>query len=201
MATYKQGVLGSFSGKVGTVVGSSWRGISYIRSLAQKVANPRTKGQLRARAKLATVASALKQFATIIRAGFVGTGTVSPWSSAVKANIRAVQDDDEPKLNFSKLALSNGTALFDVTVAKAANSADFSWATPATTDEFYDGNFYGAAYNVGNGKALCTTAALSLGSATFNFKSILDGADTDDVHLYYFVAASKVSTPTVHIGD
>ena len=31
MGTIKQGILGGFSGKVGTVVGSSWKGISYMR--------------------------------------------------------------------------------------------------------------------------------------------------------------------------
>lgn len=33
MAKYKQGVLGSFSGKVGAVVGSRWRDVNYIKSL------------------------------------------------------------------------------------------------------------------------------------------------------------------------
>jgi hypothetical protein len=42
MGTIKQGILGGFSGKVGTVVGASWKGIAYMRSLPQKVKNPRT---------------------------------------------------------------------------------------------------------------------------------------------------------------
>ncbi|HEY0669621.1 MAG TPA: DUF6266 family protein [Sphingobacteriaceae bacterium] len=33
MGRYGKGILGSFVGKVGTVIGSSWRGISYMRSL------------------------------------------------------------------------------------------------------------------------------------------------------------------------
>lgn len=200
MATYKQGVLGSFSGKVGTVVGSSWRGISYIRSLAQKVANPRTKGQLWARARLTAVTVALKQFATVIRAGFVGTGTTSPWSAAIKANTKALTDGDDPKVDMDKLVLSNGTAFFDVSATKSDSSVDFSWTIPTQTDEFYDGTLYAAAYNVGNAKGIYTPADLSVGKATFSFKSILDGTDTDDVHVYYFVAASKLSTATAHIG-
>ena len=36
MGTIKQGILGGFSGKVGTVVGSSWKGISYMRGLATR---------------------------------------------------------------------------------------------------------------------------------------------------------------------
>lgn len=40
MGTIKKGILGGFSGKVGTVVGGSWKGISYMRSLPQKVKKP-----------------------------------------------------------------------------------------------------------------------------------------------------------------
>lgn len=37
MGTIKQGILGGFSGKVGNVVGASWKGIDYIRSLPSSV--------------------------------------------------------------------------------------------------------------------------------------------------------------------
>ena len=39
MGKYNQGVLGQFSGKVGPVVGSSWKGIGYLRSNARKTRN------------------------------------------------------------------------------------------------------------------------------------------------------------------
>ena len=55
MGTIKQGILGGFSGKVGTVVGSSWKGISYMRGRAQSVRNPRTEGQMEQRSKFAQV--------------------------------------------------------------------------------------------------------------------------------------------------
>jgi hypothetical protein len=32
MGTIKQGILGGFSSKVGTVISGSWKGISYMRS-------------------------------------------------------------------------------------------------------------------------------------------------------------------------
>ena len=45
MGKIKQGILGGFRGKVGTVIGASWNGISYMRGLAQSVKNPKTAGQ------------------------------------------------------------------------------------------------------------------------------------------------------------
>ncbi|MBR1851479.1 MAG: hypothetical protein IJ789_08970 [Bacteroidales bacterium] len=45
MATFDEGILGGFSGRVGNVVGYRWRGRWVMRSLPQSVANPRTEKQ------------------------------------------------------------------------------------------------------------------------------------------------------------
>ena len=50
MGKIKQGILGGFKGKVGTVIGASWNGIAYMRGLAQSVKNPKTAAQLQQRA-------------------------------------------------------------------------------------------------------------------------------------------------------
>ena len=50
MGKIKQGLLGGFKGKVGTVIGASWNGIAYMRGLAQSVKNPKTAAQLQQRA-------------------------------------------------------------------------------------------------------------------------------------------------------
>ena len=52
MATIKQGILGAFSGKVGSVVGSSWKGIPVMKSLPPSVANPRTAKQIEQRSRM-----------------------------------------------------------------------------------------------------------------------------------------------------
>ncbi len=36
MGRFSKGILGGFSGKVGTVVGSTWKGIDYMRSVAKR---------------------------------------------------------------------------------------------------------------------------------------------------------------------
>ena len=45
MGKIKQGILGGFKGKVGTVIGASWNGISYMRGIAQSVRNANTTAQ------------------------------------------------------------------------------------------------------------------------------------------------------------
>lgn len=57
MGKIPQGILGGVSGKVGSVVGSSWKGINVIKSLPLSVANPKTAGQVAQRTKLANVSA------------------------------------------------------------------------------------------------------------------------------------------------
>lgn len=55
MARLSQGILGGISGKIGNVVGSSWKGIAVIKSKPLSVANPRTAGQIAQRNSMATI--------------------------------------------------------------------------------------------------------------------------------------------------
>jgi len=46
MGKIKQGILGGFKGKVGTVIGSSWNGIAYMKGLPQSVRNSKSAAQI-----------------------------------------------------------------------------------------------------------------------------------------------------------
>jgi len=46
MGTYVKGILGNFSGKVGTVIGSNWKTVNYMRSLSGKRKGTPTSAQL-----------------------------------------------------------------------------------------------------------------------------------------------------------
>lgn len=62
MGIIKQGILGGFSKKVGSVVGTSWKGIAVMKSMPQSVVNPKTTAQVEQRSAFAytsKIASAL----------------------------------------------------------------------------------------------------------------------------------------------
>lgn len=61
MATIKQGILGAFSGKVGSVVGSSWKGIAIMKALPASVANPKTAKQVIQRGKMSSAVEFAKE--------------------------------------------------------------------------------------------------------------------------------------------
>jgi hypothetical protein len=55
MGILKNGITGGFSGNVGNVIGSSWKGIDYMKKRPSSVANPRTAGQVAQRLKMTII--------------------------------------------------------------------------------------------------------------------------------------------------
>jgi len=70
MGTIKKGILGGFSGKVGTVIGGNWKGIDYMRGKAASVSNPKTEAQLDQRARFRAALKFLQPLTSFIRVGF-----------------------------------------------------------------------------------------------------------------------------------
>lgn len=60
-AVIKRGILGGFQNKIANVVGGSWKGIAYMRSLPISVANPRTAAQTAQRDKFAGAVKAASE--------------------------------------------------------------------------------------------------------------------------------------------
>ena len=67
MGTIKQGVLGDFSGKVGPVIGGTWKGIGYMRGIPAKVANPKTDAQIAQRERVIVTMAFLQPMTSFIR--------------------------------------------------------------------------------------------------------------------------------------
>ena len=57
MGVIKRGIIGGFSGRVGSIVGSSWKGIAVVKSLPLSVANPKTAAQTTQRTAFKETAS------------------------------------------------------------------------------------------------------------------------------------------------
>jgi len=70
MGRYSKGILGSFTGKIGTVIGSTWKGISYMRSLPKPSSKAPSDAQMEQRIKLSLAVNFLKPAKAIINVGF-----------------------------------------------------------------------------------------------------------------------------------
>jgi hypothetical protein len=83
MATYTDGINGNFKGKVGTVIGSSWKGKPYMKSLHSKRTIPPHKNELLNRNKFAMAHKWLQPVIDFVRAGYKGyTPTVEGFLAA-----------------------------------------------------------------------------------------------------------------------
>jgi hypothetical protein len=70
MGKISQGILGGLSGKVGNVIGGSWKGIDYIRIKPSSVANPRTEGQVNQRNRFTVTLEFLQAIQPFIKQGY-----------------------------------------------------------------------------------------------------------------------------------
>ena len=111
MARIEQGILGPFSGKVGEVIGSSWKGIPYIKARPTQFHDAKTPRQLTHRMKLQTAHGFARSIKHIIEIGFRNvTGTQTPYNNAVSYLMKNALVGEYPEVGIdpSKVLISQG---------------------------------------------------------------------------------------------
>lgn len=114
MAKFKNGINGPFSGKIGTVVGASCRGVDYGRSLPSKSTKPATPAQQLQRDKFKLLMGWLRPLTELISIGFqMLKGAKTPMNSAISYHLKeAVKEEQgELSIDFSKAIFSRGELL------------------------------------------------------------------------------------------
>ncbi|MEX2350064.1 MAG: DUF6266 family protein [Flavobacteriaceae bacterium] len=111
MATFDKGILGGFSGKVGTVVGAYWRGKNVMRSLPRTTERPATPAQELQRTKFTVVAKFLTPIKFLVGAHF-GTeqGDKSPFNLATSYHLKeaVMEVGDDIEMDLPKVLISKG---------------------------------------------------------------------------------------------
>jgi len=132
MGIIKKGILGGFSGKVGNVVGSSWKGIAYMRSLPTKFKDPRSELQLIQRSKFAVTITFLQPMTELLRTGWkFYSNRKSPFNAAMAYTIAKAVTGAYPdySINPAKVLISRGSLASPVNAAATAASGaiNFQW--------------------------------------------------------------------------
>ena len=109
MGKYNQGILGPFTGKVGSVVGSSWKGVNYIKSLpSPNASNSEAQKKQRSRFK-SVVGLASSLLSSLIRPVWnLVSGKMTGYNLFVKTNMPAF-DQSGKLVNYSEFHASVGT--------------------------------------------------------------------------------------------
>ncbi|WP_312902968.1 DUF6266 family protein [Chryseobacterium taichungense] len=111
MARITKGILGGFSGKVGTIVGANWRGQDIIRSTPKPSNRPPSEKQQLQQAKFKLVIAFLQPLKSIQTKYFgSGSGSKSRVNMAVSYTIsEAVEMVGEvPELVYNKVLITKG---------------------------------------------------------------------------------------------
>lgn len=133
MATYNPGITGAFSGKIGGVVASNWRKVSYFRSQGKASKKPATIEQLSQRTRLALCTTYLSPIKDVIRLGYSdkNLGKLSGYNAAARMFMATAITGIYPDfmIDFSAFKISKGplTQVFALNMVATADNMTLSW--------------------------------------------------------------------------
>lgn len=139
MGIINKGILGGFSGAVGPVVGSSWKGISYMKSLPSKKSKTSSVLQIEQQIKFALVMHFLQSMTAFLEITFKNyANAMTAFNSAFSYNIKNAVTGISPDfvIDYPNVMVSRGSlpgALNPTAVAGAGGTITFAWADNAGT--------------------------------------------------------------------
>ncbi|MDR2920142.1 MAG: DUF6266 family protein [Tannerella sp.] len=207
MGKINQGILGGFSGKVGTVIGGSWKGITYMRAKAVSIADPKTEAQLSQRAKFALVLRFLQPCTDYVRTGYKNYAIKqSAFNAATSYTLANAVTGTYPTFGIdpSKVMLSRGalTVASNVQAALSGNLLKITWddnsgmASARNTDKAL-----AIAVNPDNSEAVYRIGGTTRDSGEESLTIPGDWTgDTVEVYLGFISADGKEVSNSVYAG-
>jgi Family of unknown function (DUF6266) len=153
MGTHKGGILGNFSGKVGAVIGSKWKGIWVMRGLSDTKRGKPNPAQQAQQAKFALMVKFLQPLSSLVGQTYdTSPAEMSGFNKAFSDNIRNAITGAFPALaiDYSKVILSKGVLPNVNTVAAASTVAGklaFTWTDNSGGTILPTDTAFVAAYN------------------------------------------------------
>ncbi|WP_019038498.1 DUF6266 family protein [Psychroflexus tropicus] len=184
MGKISQGVLGGFSGKVGNIVGGTWKGIDYMRIKPANVSNPRTAGQVDQRSKFTITLRFLQTMTDFLRVGFkLYANKMTQFNAAMSYNLNNAITGTYPNfsVDYANALVSRGglTEALNGAVSSSGGLVEFTW------DD-----------NSGSGSAQATDKALLV-----VYNATKDQAIYDTAGAARSATSQNLAMPNDFIGD
>ena len=207
MGTYNKGILGAFSGKVGPVVGASWRGKEVMRSLPKKGNKVPTATQLLQRQKFAMVQTFLSGINPVVKRYYgSNSGLKTRGNNAMSYLMREalVFTDPDFEWDYSKVLISRGDLIgFDeASLDVSAGEINVMWTDNSgqgealDTDQLvllvFDPESKAVVYSLAAGERADEAATLAM-------PSNLQGADIE-VWATFVSADEKLVATSLYLG-
>ena len=213
MGKINQGILGGFSGKVGTVVGSFWKGRATMRAMPGHVANPRTEAQQAARARFRVLGIPVARLTPFINQTFAAGADpmrITPDNLAMKANygVAITGSGTNVQIDWTRFQLSYGNGLLNVeaptaTAASSGHAINISWTNNAGVDYMV----------LDNDQVLCCVYNPTKETASYDMVTACRDDQSMSIHVpaawagdtvhVYLVARSEDKqhvSPSIHVG-
>ena len=207
MGKLNSGLQGSFGGQVGKVVGSSWKGIPYIKSAYKSRTKKISKKEVANRNKFGMAQEWLKPLLPFVREGFKGySETVEGYLAAKSWLLRNcfTGDGSNIRIDPALMKVSSGELLLpgDMTVGQTkAGHLQFTWdSTPIPETSGQDQAML-LAYDVENKVAWYTLTGQfrSVGSDTLEIDT--KPGRTYQVYLAFTAADRTRQSDSAYLGE
>lgn len=210
MAKYAKGILGSFSGAVGNIIGATWNGIPYMRSKPAQVNDRNSEKQRAQRQRFQLIMRFLRKARPVIEVGFAnGAAYQTPLNRAASYNLRNAIAGEYPdqEIDYTRLFLARGdltppdqasvesTAAGEVTYTWADNSESGSAQPDDTAIVFaYSPEKEEVVYRVEG------AAERQDGSYTLNLPSGLQG-EAVECYLAFVAPDNRIASDSMYLGS
>lgn len=159
MATYKQGILGGFSGKIGNVIGTFWKGQNVMRVVPASVTVSNTPAQLEVRMKFSVLQNFISSMKGMFSFGFGAyDSTMTTRNAAFKYNYDALKGTyPDISVDLTKVILSRGNRaqLYDAAVhSTVAGTLDITWAVNSDEDNYLSDSVMAAVIEATTGEVI-----------------------------------------------
>ena len=134
MGIIRNGANGGFSGKAGSVIGSNWKDVSYIKGLPKKSNKAPSQAQLEQQAKFALVIKTLQPITALLNEGFKNgkTARATGYNLALQHLINNAVIGVYPSfgIDYTKMQISKGSLIKPASpqLAVVENTLTISWS-------------------------------------------------------------------------
>ena len=208
MGTFKQGILGGFSGKVGPVIGSSWKGKAVMRAIALSYNDANSEAQQQQRAKFGLVSKFISSVTGFTSVGFKSQAVgMTEANAAMMFNLPEVISGTWPSytIDYSKALLSKGNV--DLPYAPQASvtgtDLELSWTDNSGIGNALSSDYINViAYNKDRNQSVCDIDSKSRNarSATLSLPATWTG-DTIHVYLAAHRNGSAETSNSIYLGN
>lgn len=181
MARHAQGILGEFSGKVGTVIGGSWKGIPYMRGRSlRKKGKKMTEAQIHQQARFKMAINFIRAMSILLDTSYEQSSGKTNKNLAVKQLLEQSVGGVYPDLfiNYNTVFVAKGSlkkADNALVTAGEPGKLNFSWEDQS-----------GLGNATSSDKAILVAYCPEMGDFMFNVNGASRSAGTDTLNVRFF---------------